>query len=261
MEVIILPDWLIKKENYKPQSQKKSGLLSNERILNNLLNKLHQESSIVYQHKFHPLVYLVNVFLISLILCCSNNHLIIWLVALYEALLLLRLNGQTIIKIFKRSLKLLILNLFLYCPAFFLGTGSVFFLIKIFFVFIAIMTYATTTSIYDFLTALKQLHVPNFIVFQIDIFVKHLHILGDFLLHTLQAIEARSVGNNNVHNHMIGVIFGNLYLEMVKYGKELYNALVARAFTGNYDYMRHNLNKYDYLLISGELVIFVLLII
>lgn len=256
-----MPDWLMKTENYQPQPQKKSGLLSNEKILTNLLNKLHQESSITRQHQFHPVVYLINVLLISLVLCCTNNRLTVWLVALYEALLLLRLNGKTILKIFKRSLKLFILNLFLYCPAFLLGTGNVFFLIKIGLVFVAIMTYATTTSVYDFLTALKQLHVPNFIIFQIDIFVKHLHVLGDFLLQMLQAIEARSVGNSSVHNHMIGVIFGNLYLEMVKYGKELYNALVARAFTGNYNYMRHRLNKRDYLLIGGELAVFVLLII
>lgn len=257
----MIPDWLAKQENYQPQSQRRSGLLSNEKILINLLNKLHQEGTTTHKHRFHPVVYLINVIMISLILCWTNNRLTVWLVGLYEAMLLLRLNGKTIIKILRRSLNIFILNLILYCPAFFLGTGSVFFLIKIGLVFIGIMTYATTTPIYDFLTALKQLHVPNFIIFQIDIFVKHLHVLGDFLLQTLQAIEARSVGNNSVHNHMFGVIFGNLYLEMVKYGKELYNALIARAFTGNYNYMRHKLNKKDYVLIGSELVFSILLMI
>ena len=257
----MVPDWLTKKEDYHPQAQRRSGLLSNEKILVNLLNKLHQEGTTTKEHRFHPVVYLINVIIVSFILCWTNNHLTVWLVGLYEAMLLLRLNGKEIIKILRRSLNIFILNLFLYCPSFFLGTGSVFFLIKIGLVFIAIMTYATTTSIYDFLTALKQLHVPNFIIFQIDIFVKHLHVLGDFLLQTLQAIEARSVGNNKVHNHMFGVIFGNLYLEMVKYGKELYNALIARAFTGNYDYMRHKLNGKDYALIGSELVFLILLMI
>lgn len=114
------------------------------------------------------------------------------------------------------------LNIILYSPALIMGNGNWFFLLKMIFIFITLVIYASTTSVYDFLTALKQLHVPNFIIFQIDIFVKHLHVLENFLLQMIKAIEVRSVGPDKGQYKMFGVIFGNLYLEMVKFGKELY---------------------------------------
>lgn len=255
-----LSDWMTVKDEYQPEI-KKSGLLKNKKIISNLLAKLQVESKVSKEHKFHPIVYLTNVIMISFILCSSYNPLVIWLTGLYEGILLIRQNSHTIVKILKRCLGLLALNVILYSPALIMGNGNWLFLVKMFFVFIALITYATTTSVYDFLTALKQLHVPNFIIFQVDIFVKHLHVLGNFLLQMLQAIEARSVGPDKDQHKMFGVIFGNLYLEMVKFGKELYNALEARAFTGKYEYMIHKLNAVDYSLIGCQIVALVIAII
>ena len=170
------------------------------------------------------------------------------------------MSNKTFVKIIKRTLGLFVLNLVLYSPSIILGTGNYVFLIKMFLLFLSLITYASTTSVYDFLTALKQLHVPDFIIFQVDIFVKHLHILGAFLLKVVYAIEARSVGSEKGQNKLMGTIFGNLYLEMVKFGKELYNALEARAFTGKYDYMIHKLNWKDYALIFIQVFLLVLVI-
>lgn len=250
----MLPRWMYKKEKYEPNI-KKGGLFSNEKVLKELILKLHTNSKVCKKHKFHPLVYLINIIVISLMLCFTYNRYIIWIIGIYAMFLLLKVSNEDLIKIIKRTLGLFILNLILYSPSIILGTGNYVFLIKMFLLFLSLITYASTTSIFDFLTALKQLHIPDFIIFQVDIFVKHLHILGAFLLKVIYAIEARSVGNENGQNKLMGTIFGNLYLEMVKFGKELYNALEARAFTGNYDYMIHKLNWRDYTLIFIQLIL------
>lgn len=255
----MLPHWMYEKEDYEPEI-KKGGLFSNEKLLKGLLSKLHTESKVCKKHPFHPLVYLVNIIIISLILCFTYNKYVIWIIGIYAAALLLRVSNKTLVKIIKQTLGLFVLNLVLYSPSIILGTGNYVFLIKMFLLFLSLITYASTTSVYDFLTALKQLHVPNFIIFQVDIFVKHLHILGSFLLKVVYAIEARSVGSEKGQNKLMGTIFGNLYLEMVKFGKELYNALEARAFTGKYDYMIHKLNWKDYALIFIQAVLLVLVI-
>ncbi len=260
MSKLRLSDWMMEKTDYQPNIKKES-LFKNNQIISNLLAKLQVESKVIQAHRFHPIVYLTNVILVSFILCYSYNPLVIWLVGLYEGVLLLRQSSVVILKIIKRCSALLLLNLVLYIPAFIMGNGSWFFILKMFLVFVTLITYATTTPIYDFLTALKQLHVPDFIIFQVDIFIKHLHVLGNFLLQMLRAIEARSVGSNKNQHKILGVIFGNLYLEMVKFGKELYNALEARAFTGKYEYMVHKLNINDYLLMGCELVILIIVIV
>lgn len=247
-----LSDWMVDQVEYEPRV-KKSGLFKNKKVLTDLLNKLQVESKVATKHRFHPIVYLTNTIMVTFILCYSYNPLVIWLVGLYESIILLKHKNKVVVKIIKRTAMLLVLNLILYTPALVMGTGNWYFLLKMGFVFMALLTYATTTSVYDFLTALKQLHVPNFIIFQIDIFVKYLHVLGNHLLQMIRAIEARSVGTDKGQFKMFGVIFGNLYLEMVKLGKELYNALEARAFTGKYEYMVHKLNWIDYGLIGLEI--------
>lgn len=256
----MLPQWMYRQEEYEPQIRK-GGLFSNEKILKELILKLHTNSKICKNHKFHPLVYFINIIVISMILCFTYNNYIIWIVGIYAAFLLLKVSNDDLIKIIKRTISLFTLNLILYSPSIILGTGNYIFLLKIFLLFLSLTTYATTTSIFDFLTALKQLHVPDFIIFQVDIFVKHLHVLGAFLLKVIYAIEARSIGSEGGQSKLMGVIFGNLYLEMVKFGKDLYNALEARAFTGKYDYMIHKLNWIDYVLIIVQLFLLIAVII
>ena len=254
-----LSDWMNVKDDYQPEV-KKAGLFKNKQVLTNLLAKLQTESKVSTAHRFHPVVYLTNVILVTFILCYSYNKWVIWLTGLYEGILLIRQSNPVIVKIVRRCSVLLGLNFILYFPAILLGNGNWYFLLKMAFVFAALITYATTTSVYDFLTAMKQLHVPDFIIFQVDIFIKHLHVLGNMLLQMIRAIEARSVGPDKGQFKMFGVIFGNLYLEMVKFGKELYNALEARAFSGKYEYMIHKLNQTDYLLIGIECVILIAVI-
>ena len=69
-------------------------------------------------------------------------------------------------KIIKRTLGLFVLNLVLYSPSIILGTGNYVFLIKMFLLFLSLITYASTTSVYDFLTKLRT-NNPNvrFIIF------------------------------------------------------------------------------------------------
>jgi|GEM_PF-215088 len=257
-----MPQWLIHDENYHPSSVKSSGLLKSEGIIVKLLDRLQAESSVSKNHRLHPVTYLVNLIVALFILSYTSLVYVVWGVGIIEAAMLITLpGGELLIKILKRSFWLLLLDALVYIPSFFLGTFNWLFLIKMFLILIASITYASSTSVFDFIIALKQLHVPNFMIFQFDIFVKHLHVLGMQLLQMLHAVECRTVGDSRSHRKLWSLIVGNLYLQMVELGKELFDALEARAFTGKYAYMVHKIKSTDILVLCADVLAIIAVII
>lgn len=251
MSEIKLPTWLEQKEPYEAPRTKKNALLTNQKWLQKLLWKLQKEGEAKRNTRFQPLVYWIALLVFVFLCCYSQRYFVIWGASLVLLACLLQLPTQEIITILKRSSVLIFVNLCFYLPAFIFDLGKGFFLVKSSLVIVAVMMYAQRTPIYDFLVALKQAHLPDSLIFQADIFVKHLHVLGDLLLQMLQAIEARSVGKAKKQDHLVGLLFGNLYLTLVQYGKDLYNALVARAFTGSYACLQQKLSWTDKVALLG----------
>lgn len=248
-----LPGWLASSENYEPSSVKSSGLLHSEKTIERLLQRLQTESSTATVHRLHPVTYLVSLLAALFILSYTSIAYVAWIVGIAEAVALIRLDGLTLAKVLRRSFWLLLIDALVYVPSVFLGTFNWLFLIKMFLILIGSITYASSTSVFDFITALKQLHMPDFFVFQFDIFVKHLHVLGLQLLQMLHAVDCRTVGDSRGQRGLWSVLVGNLYLQMVDLGRELYDALEARAFVGRYTYMVHKMEGADYALIAVDI--------
>ncbi|MBR6434133.1 MAG: hypothetical protein IKS62_00755 [Aeriscardovia sp.] len=249
-----LPDWLARSEEYVPGSVKSSGLLRSEKTIEKLLARLQNGSGTSTKHALHPVTYLVSFVFALFALSYTSLTYVVWAIGIAEAVVLVQLDGATLAKILKRSFWLLLVDALVYVPSVFLGAFNWLFLVKMFLILVGSVTYATSTSVFDFITALKQLHMPNFFIFQFDVFVKHLHVLGAQLLQMLHAVDCRTVGDSRSQRKLWSVIVGNLYLQMVELGKQLYDALEARAFAGTYTYMVHKMKSVDFALIAGEVL-------
>lgn len=252
----IASSWLSQPENYVPSNTKSSGLLHSEKTIKKLLVRLQEgDTKVNKKHRIHPAVSLISLIVALFILSYTSSIYVVWIVGIIEVIVVLvQLSGISIVKVLKTSFWLLIFNALLYVPSIFLHTFNWVFLVKTSLILIATAAYAINTSVFDFLCALKQLHAPSFFIFQFDIFVKNLHVLGLRLLLMLHAVECRTVGDARSQRKLWGVLVGNLYLQMVELGKEMYDALEARAFNEKYPYMVNKMNTTDYVIIALEVI-------
>lgn len=257
----MIPEWMQREERFTVVDEKKSWLDQNKSIINRLLKKLQREHEDKEVFSIHPGIQLCNTLLIILALCLSKTMLNIIIIAIYEGVFLVLLRGDTIAKILKLTAGFTLLNMFFCFPMIFLSRINLLFIIKNMFIFLAINMYMETTTFYDFLIALRKFHVPNFIIFQLDILIRYLHLLGQLLYDMMLAIEVRAVGNKGLNRSLISSLFGNLYLKMRIYGMELFNAMEARAFTGEYEIPTKQFQPSDCLLIGMQLGLICILVI
>lgn len=257
----MIPEWMKQDETELVFENEKHALLDqNKAVIRHLLAKLQEE-----HHKeivsLHPGVQLCNTLLVIFALCLSHTSLNILIIAIYEGIFLVLLRGDTIAKILKLTAGFTLLNIFFCLPMIFFSRINVLFIIKNMLIFLALNMYMETTTFYDFLIALRKFHVPNFIIFQLDILIRYLHLLGQLLLDMMTAIEARSVGSKSLNRSLISSLFGNLYLKMRVYGLELFNAMEARAFTGEYEVPTRQFQTKDRLLLGVQLGLVLILVI
>lgn len=104
-----------------------------------------------------------------------------------------------------------------------------------------IATFASTTSWLDFLRALSFLGVPREIVQLIGFTVRYLFVLKEELGLMRQACAARcfSPGKNFWHRQTMqvtGELLGGLFLRALARGERVYEAMLARGYTGSYTF-------------------------
>lgn len=112
-----------------------------------------------------------------------------------------------------------------------------------------------TTPFAAILTGLKAWHCPNVIIMTLAIAMIYLRMLGQYLLQTTEAMDLRLVAPARHPYHLIGALFGNLYLKSYTYALELYAAMEARGFNGQYVKATATNRWCDYLAVSPSLLL------
>ena len=174
----MIPDWMTETEIFEFHDEKKSLLDRNKRGIRKLLERLQCENRDKEVSALHPGVQLGNTLVMIVALCLSHSLLNVIIIAVYEGLFLVMLRGDTIWKILKMIAFFTLLNVLFCLPTLFFGQLNLMFIIKNMFIFLAINMYMETTTFYSFLTALRKFHLPNMMIFQLDILIRYLHVLG-----------------------------------------------------------------------------------
>ncbi|MDR0838474.1 MAG: energy-coupling factor transporter transmembrane protein EcfT [Oscillospiraceae bacterium] len=103
------------------------------------------------------------------------------------------------------------------------------------FVSVAAVNILSRTARWDALTgALGRLRVPDIFVFLLDITVKYIFMLGEFVLQSLQALGLRSVGRNDRRYGSLSGVAGVLFLKSRQMAEETHWAMECRGFAGKY---------------------------
>lgn len=261
-----MPEWLLTSENYKPASDKDGfinksilsvfGLLSRIRAQDSKPNELFGVQAV-----FRVLFTLLLIVLLSL----SRSFAFVLIVLTYDIVLLALMPARDIIAVLKVSVIMTLFTFLMLLPAAFYGnTYSVTMIpAKVFATITAVNIVSHATKWNHIISALKRFHVPNLLIFVLDITIKYIVMLGEFSLDMLYALKLRSVGRNREKATSLSGVAGTMFLKSRLMAEEMYNAMACRGFTGDYKVrgkFRFGLADAAYVLINaGFIYIFIYL--
>jgi cobalt/nickel transport system permease protein len=124
-----------------------------------------------------------------------------------------------------------------------------------------------TTQFPDLMHALRHLYVPSILVSIISFMYRYLFVLADETMRLLRAREARSArlpgkrsgGSIPWRARVAGHMAGQLFLRSYERSDRVYNAMVARGYTGHFQTLTpHIMKPYDWAM--GTLALLLLLL-
>lgn len=238
-----MPEWLLKDENYIPQSDRDT--FTNKSILSilSVLSRIRNQSG-YRTEKFHVSAVLKVVFTIFLIalLSISRNFTFVIVVNVYLLLVLSMMKADEILKIFRMSLIVALFTFIILIPAAFQGNYYSVIMItpKVFATVTAVNMLSHSTPWNSITSALKTFFVPDIFILVLDITIKYIMLLGEFSLNMLYSLKLRSVGKNKNKYTSLSGIAGTMFLKSKEMAEDMYSAMECRGFTGEYHVSKKN---------------------
>lgn len=94
-----------------------------------------------------------------------------------------------------------------------------------------------TTGIEKICYALRKSHFPDILVTQILLTYRYITVLLEEADHILMAYALRAPGQKGIHYKVWGTLVGQLFLRSIERADKIYESMLMRGFTGNFDYL------------------------
>ncbi len=248
-----LPDWLCESEGYEPggRSRRSNGARSNVLRLTSLLERVRFGGGAGRGGKaLSPVdralaqvsapLRLGGLLLAIVLVCLARSPLFLGgLLAL--ALVLSAIRPERGLKAtFLPALAAAALALVLALPASLMGaqavSGMLVIALKVF-VNVSLVLGVSWGMPWNRLSgALKVLHLPDVVIYTVDMALKHIEILGRSAARLSEALMLRSVGASSAKDALAasGGVMGATFLRAYRQGERLSEAMLCRGFTGEY---------------------------
>lgn len=232
-----LPDWLLKDENYIPQSDKDQFISKSIQSILSILSKIRSQSGYKIE-RFHvnTAIKVASTFLLVVLLSLSTSYTFLFVVDVYLLVLLSFMDGKEIVKILSVSLVMAFFTFIILFPYILLGNTytSMIITLKVLSTLVAVNVLSHSTRWNSITGALRKFYVPNIFILVLDITIKYISMLGDFSLNMLYSLKLRSIGRNNNKYGSIAGIAGTMFIRSKEMAEEMYAAMECRGFTGEY---------------------------
>lgn len=255
-----MPEWLLKNENYIPQSDKDTFINKSILSLLSVLSRIKTQSG-YKTDKFHVSAVLKVAFTILVIalLSISRSFTFIVIVNVYTLLVLSMLNGNEIVKILRVSFIVAVFTFIILLPSAFWGNYYSVIMItpKVFATVMAVNILSHSTQWNSITSALKTFFVPDIFILVLDITIKYIVLLGEFSLNMLYSLKQRSVGKNKNKYTSLSGIAGTMFIKSKERAEDMYSAMECRGFTGDYRvYKKFRLTFADfiYIIVNGVII-------
>ncbi|MFH5185380.1 energy-coupling factor transporter transmembrane component T [Paenibacillus sp. TAB 01] len=261
-----MPEWLLKSENYVPQSDTDTFTNKTIHAFLSVLSRIRNQSG-YNQDKFHVNAFckVACTFMLLILLSLSRSFTFVVIMNVYLFLILSMMQAKEILKILKVSVLMAIFSFIILLPSAFMGNtySSIMIPTKVFASVMAVNILSHSTRWNSITSALKRFYVPDIFIFALDITLKYIVLLGDIAINMLYSLKLRSVGRNTNKYASLSGIAGTMFLKSKEMSEEMHSAMRCRGFTG--DYQIYNKLKFtwaDFIFIIvniGILLIFVYL--
>lgn len=236
MNKIILPDWVLRDENYEPKGDR-DGF-----IFRSLLRIVGALSTIRSQGARKPPQHISAVsaigFSLLIVILTAASHAATFLLSVLalELVVMCFLNGREILVLLRRGFFAAGFSFFLILPAFFIGSGSTVLLLpaKTFLSITAIGLLTIFFPWHRLTAALSFFRAPTIAIFILDTALRYIWLLGNESKQLLDALSLRSVGKNSDKGKAMAGVLGMTFLRSREMSSEMYQAMLCRCFTGEY---------------------------
>lgn len=251
-----MPEWLTHQNTYLLSDKKDTFLMKNQKGLLFILEKFDRTAEKNNQPVIHPSLRFLSTIGFLLLMSLTQKLLVMWVGGLYLIGTLLFFPPAKSRRIIAKSVLLLIMPLLVYLPSLLIHQANPLFILRLPLIACLISQYTETTTTYQLLSLLKRWHLPDIVLFQLDITIKYIYLLANVLLNMLKGVRARHVGNKHLKMYLGTNLIALVYLRSLDYGRKLQQAMEARGFNGTYHAQREPFKKADYLYFLLQAVLF-----
>jgi cobalt/nickel transport system permease protein len=255
-----MPEWLLKGENYIPQSDKDTFLNKSILSLLGVISLIRaQDGQMKDIFKVDAFFRLLFTLALVVMVSMSRTSDFVFVALAYQLVILCIVPAREIIKTLRVSLVAAFFAVIILLPAVFYGGGTGVMLIplKVLVTVTAVSLLSRVTRWDLIIGALKRFFVPDLLIFVLDITLKYILMLGEFSVEMLYALRLRSVGKNKSKYSSISGVAGTMFLKSREMAEDMYLAMEARGFTGEYrafSKFSFGLPELVYLIINGGLI-------
>lgn len=231
----MLPDWMKSSDDFVPPKDGGTFIIKTIKAISKALTGIriqrgHEKNVIL--SPFTKLLLLL--FLIAFVSLC-HNRLILMGIAAAVLIYLCRWPGEDIVHVFGTAVFASVISLIMFLPAMiFFPSGIANYLrvtAKVFLCASMVGIFNHTTQWNHITMALRKLHVPKTFVFVLDITLKYIVILGNYMTELLTSVLIRSVGKNKIKHQSAGQVMGLTFIAGIQLGRQTFEAMTCRGYT------------------------------
>jgi cobalt/nickel transport system permease protein len=169
------------------------------------------------------------------------------------------LSGTQITSILKTTFSAILISALVLAPAAIFGAWHTFFYITVKVTgSVTLLGLLAGTMPWNQMTSgLRLFHIPDIMIFTLDITLKYIMLLGEICFQMLQALKIRLIGRNPQKSKALSGIFGVTFLKSREMSEEMYQAMECRGFDGKYVILKRETNViHNVLYLFGFLILF-----
>ncbi|MEI8201010.1 MAG: energy-coupling factor transporter transmembrane component T [Eubacteriales bacterium] len=232
-----MPQWLLKEENYYAQPDRDTFINKSILSLLGILSRIKtQGAGAAGKYSVNAAFKVAFTFLLLIMLSVSQSTSFVIVVIVYLLAALSLMEAKAIVKILKVSMAMTLFTFVILLPAAVGGNtySGIMITSKVFAAITAVNILSRSTRWNSITSALKKFFVPDIFILVLDITIKYIVMLGDFVLNMLYALKLRSVGRNKSKYSSLSGIAGTMFIESKEMSEDMYTAMECRGFTGEY---------------------------
>jgi len=253
-----VPEWLLDTEEYAVRRDRDSFVDRSTRAILNTLSRLRRNRYIPSAKGVNTAFRLFGILLLIILTASARNFYFVFVMLAFSVILIAVSDGYTIKNLLKILLPIEIISALILLPSALMGNphSLISVMARIFVSVTLIMRFNLNTPWNEITSALKMYHIPDTIIFTIDLTIQYISILSEVCYSMLTALKVRSIGKNRDKQKVLSGILGTTFIVAKENAEKTQQAMECRGFDGTFSAKKKiRLNTFDFIYIIGVIVL------